>query len=151
MPLWLSQLLGIASTSGVTVGGILGLSFVLLNRGIIWVKPAVDRLNKEHDDTVARINKEKDDALASQKAQYDSRISEIILGKDEVNTMLKTQLTQAFTDRDAYRQALSLERSASDALTTKVVNELVPYVQLTTKHMGAIEEIAKEVGPSEPN
>lgn len=141
----LASILQTLSTGGITVGGILGLSFIMLNRGIIWVKPAVDQLIKRHSEAITTFEQQNRDALAAQKEQFENRIREIIAGKDELRALVQAQLTQANTDKQALADALARERKTYNVLATKVVGEVVPYIQVSSKHLQGIEQLAQGV------
>lgn len=137
MPAWLTGLLQSITSTGVTAGGLTLLCFLLLSNGRLYTKGQWDRQNLEHDK-----------ALALQKDQYENRISEVIAAKDESRQNVKDQLTQTLTDKATLQDALNIERAAKDAIASKVIDEIVPLIQVTNKHLDGIEELAKGGDPN---
>jgi len=137
MPPWLSSIIQAATSTGVTAGGLTLLCFLLLSNGRLYTKGQMDRANHEHDK-----------AMQAQKEQFEARILEIIAAKDESRQNVKDQLTQALTDKQTLQDALNIERAAKDAIASKVMEEIVPLVQVTNKHLDGIEELAKGGDPS---
>jgi hypothetical protein len=137
LPEWLQNLINGATSTTVTGGSLAVFSYFLLTAGKIYTKGQVERLNLEHDK-----------ALELQKSQYESRISEIVTLKNESRQIVVDQLTQALTDKATLQNALNIERAAKDAIASKVMDEIVPLVQVTNKHLDGIEELAKGGDPS---
>lgn len=136
LPEWLQNIINGATSTTVTGGSLAVLSYFLLTSGRIHTRGQVERLNAEHDK-----------ALELQKQQYENRIAELIALKDESRQVVTNQLTQALTDKKVLQDALDLERSAKDAIASKVMTEIVPLIQVTNKHLDGIEELAKGGDP----
>jgi hypothetical protein len=119
LPEWLQNLINGATSTTVTGGSLAVFSYFLLTAGKIYTK-----------------------------GQYESRISEIVTLKNESRQIVVDQLTQALTDKATLQNALNIERAAKDAIASKVMDEIVPLVQVTNKHLDGIEELAKGGDPS---
>ena len=132
LPDWLQTVLNVSGSSLVTGGSLVITSYLLLTNGRLYTRGQWLQNAAEHEKQ-----------LDLQKSQYEERINDMVEATDKTLKVVQDSLAQAITDRDAYRDALELERSARDALTGKVIDEIVPLVQVTNKHLDGIEKLAE--------
>ncbi len=132
LPEWLQNIINAATSTTVTGGSLAVLTYLLLASGRLFTRGQWDRQNAEHDSIIKR-----------QDEAHDARVLDLIKFKDQSIELMQTQLKQAITDRDALRDALDLERGAKDKITSKVIDEIVPLVQVTNKHLEGIEKLAE--------
>lgn len=132
----LGQIVTIITSGGITGVSMMVLAFTFLSKGVLVTRSQVRSIEEGHAQ-----------ALKNQETQYENRIKELAAGKDEAMTIVKTQLAESQANEKTLKEALALERGAKDDITSKVLEGLVPVLQVTNKHLEGIETIAKGGDP----
>lgn len=106
----------ILGSATVTGGGLLILSYLLLQRGVIHTNGELVRTLEAND---------KAHAVA-------------LLAKDELIAEVRHNAEQALADRDVYRAATTVQTDRANTLQTKMIEEVVPLVRVATTVLEAL-------------
>lgn len=134
---WLDSLLGqlptILTSSGLTGGGLLILSYFMLQRGIVHTDGEYQTALKNKDDAHKVALEAKDEAMAA-----------VVAAHQVVVKVVTEERQRSDVDRDHYRESTDIQRDRADKVQSRMIEEVVPLIRVTNAALNALPKIGGE-------